>query len=184
MSEDTLTCEYFSWVLEQINTEKNKNVSIYSKLLEYLYSKDFTYKCWSDENRAKYGIDLRYRFGLEYGYSYGEIDDHWDDKPCSVLEMMIALAIQCESHIMYDPENGNRTGYWFWKMIENLGLISMKNSKFNNKTADRIINRFLNKDYEKNGKGGLFIIKNSNRDMRIVDIWYQMLWYLDEYIAS
>ena len=46
MSEDTLTCEYFSWVLEQINTEKNKNTSIYSKLLEYLYSKDFlTFLC-------------------------------------------------------------------------------------------------------------------------------------------
>lgn len=183
MTDDTLTDEYLEWIIKRIDTEKNKNVSVYSKLLDFLYSRDFLYKCWSDENRAKYGEDLRYGFGLERGYSYRDIDDHWIDKPCSVLEMMVALAIKCEGIVEYDPDDGNHTGYWFWKMIENLGLISMKNSKFDKKKADWIIDRFLNKEYEKDGKGGLFIV-HSDKDMRIADIWYQMLWYLDEYMAS
>lgn len=128
-----------------------------------------------------YGIDLRYDFGYEYGYSYDCIDDCFKDKPCSVLEMMIALAVTCDGLIKHDMED--HTGYWFWKMIENLGLISMKNSKFDRKASDIVISRFLNKQYDKNGKGGLFVINDSNHDMRIIDIWYQMLWYLDEIIS-
>ena len=45
------------------------------------------------------------------------ISAYLDNKTCSVLEMMIALAIRCEEHIMDDPDVGNRTGQWFWKDV-------------------------------------------------------------------
>jgi hypothetical protein len=99
--------------------------------------------------------------------------------PCSVFEMMIALAIRCEENIMDDPSKGDRTGQWFWGMITNLGLGSMMDHRFNKIFVDDTIKRFLDRDYEPDGKGGLFRIRNTNKDLRTVEIWYQLCWYLD-----
>ena len=38
---------------------------------------------------------------------------------------------------------------------------------------------FLNREYEPNGKGGLFFIRNCKEDLRNVEIWAQLCWYLD-----
>lgn len=54
------------------------------------------------------------------------------------LEMIIALAIRLEEHIMDDPDIGNRTGQWFWDMIVSLGLGS--------EGLIDVIRRFLNRD--------------------------------------
>lgn len=61
----------------------------------------------------------------------------------SVLEMLIALSIRLEEHIMDDPEIGDRTGQWFWNMITNLGLGSMDDRKFNENRVEDIVTRFL-----------------------------------------
>jgi hypothetical protein len=42
-----------------------------------------------------------------------------------------------------------------------------------------VIDRFINRKYEPNGKGGLFTIRNVKEDLRDVEIWYQMCWYLN-----
>ena len=42
-----------------------------------------------------------------------------------------------------------------------------------------VIRRFLNRDYERDGKGGLFTIEHCRYDMRDIEIWYQANWYLD-----
>ena len=96
--------------------------------------------------------------------------------------MMVALAIRCEETIMDDTEYGDRTGQWFWKMISSLGLSSMSDDMFDKKYATYVINRFLNREYEPNGKGGLFTINNCDEDLRNVEIWYQLCWYLDSII--
>ena len=93
--------------------------------------------------------------------------------------MMIALSIRCEETIMDDPKIGDRTGQWFWGMISNLGLSSMIDKRFDEEYVWYNIERFLNRDYEADGKGGLFTIKNTNRDLRKVEIWIQLCWYLD-----
>jgi hypothetical protein len=101
------------------------------------------------------------------------------DGPCSVLEMMIALAIRCEENIMDDPLIGDRTRQWFWSMISSLGLSGMTDTRFDNKSVDRVLETFLDRDYKPNGEGGLFTIKRCEKDLRKVEIWYQLLWYLD-----
>lgn len=101
------------------------------------------------------------------------------DGPCSILEMMIALAIRCEETIMDDTSRGDRTSQWFWEMIVSLGLGSMSDDRFAPDIVDDILDRFLNREYEPNGKGGLFTIKNCEYDLRDVEIWYQLCWYLD-----
>lgn len=156
----------------------------YRKLLEYLYHTDFIYIIGLDANRAEDGVNLRYRFGHELGYPDAEISNILDDRECSILEMMVALAIRCEEHIMDDPDIGNRTGQWFWNMIENLELDTMTDTKFDINYVDEIIDRFLNREYGRNGEGGLFTIRNCRYDLRCEEIWYQMMWYLDEVIKD
>ena len=100
------------------------------------------------------------------------------DGPCSVFEMMVALAQRCES-VMDDPKIGDRTGQWFWGMIASLGLNGMSDNHYDEKYVNDVVNRFLDREYEPNGKGGLFTIRNCEHDLRDVEIWYQLCWYLD-----
>ena len=88
---------------------------------------------------------------------------------------MVALALRCEETIMDDPTLGNRTGQWFWGMITSLGLGSMSDDKYDKAYVNAIISRFLSRDYEPNGKGGLFTVKNCEQDMRDIEIWHQYL---------
>jgi hypothetical protein len=96
--------------------------------------------------------------------------------------MMVALSVRCEETIMDDPRIGDRTGQWFWGMISSLGLGSMMDNQFDKEYVDSVIDRFLKREYEPNGKGGLFTIKRCRYDLRSVEIWYQMCWYLDKFI--
>ena len=98
--------------------------------------------------------------------------------------MMIALAIRCEERIMSDSDAGNRTGQWFWNMLASLGLGSMSDRKFDREKAREIIDRFLNRRYEADGRGGLFTVRNSRFDLRSAEIWYQAMWYLDEVLEN
>ena len=64
-------------------------------------------------------------------------------------------------------------------MIVNLGLGSMDDVKFDKAYVVSVVRRFLNRDYDRNGRGGLFTVEHSRHDMRNVEIWYQANWYLD-----
>ena len=80
---------------------------------------------------------------------------------------------------MDDPRYGDRTRQWFWQMVNSLGLSSMSDGRFNEESAKYIIDRFLDREYRPNGKGGLFTIRNIKVDLRDVEIWTQLCWYLD-----
>lgn len=182
MTKDELNNRYFEWMCQLVLERRYSKGHSYHKLLSFLHSIDFSYTIPMDGNREADGIDLRYRFGYENSYKDSMIAAYLDNRPCSVLEMMIALAIRCEENIMDDPDIGDRTSQWFWSMIANLGLSSMDDARYDEQYTDKIIERFLNRDYKRNGEGGLFTVKHSNRDLRNVEIWYQMCWYLDELV--
>lgn len=182
MTERQLEKEYFEWMYDLVcNDRYNRNLS-YHKLLTHLHNIKFTYIVHRDRNRAIAGEDFRYRFGYECGYSRELIEKCLDTRPCSVLEMIIALAFTVEEEIMDDTEYGNRTGQWFWNMLVNLGLGSMCDNRFDVRYVDFVIDRFLNREYERNGEGGLFTIHDDTRDMRTAEIWYQTMWYLNEFL--
>lgn len=184
MTRHKLNSDYFEWMYHLVYHEKFSKRLSYRKLLAYLHRIEFTYIIGMDGNRAEDGVDLRYRFGYENEIKGPVIASYLDDRPCSVLEMLIALSMRCEEHIMDNPDIGDRTGQWFWNMISNLGLDSMYDSKFDEGYIDDVIDRFLNRNYKRNGEGGLFIVPHCRRDLRSVEIWYQMMWYLDEELKN
>ena len=49
----------------------------------------------------------------------------------------------------------------------------------NEKEVYDIIDRFLDREFDPDGKGSLFWIPNCRFDLRDTEIWIQMLWYLD-----
>lgn len=169
--------EYFEWLCDKVIND-NSNVK-YSKLMSCLFDSVFTPIMSMDDNRADDGKQLRYRFGKENDIPSSIILTGLDDEECSILEMIIALSIRCEETIMTDEEYGDRTGEWFWNMIVSLGLGTMNDLRFDEKYVNVVLDRFVNRQYKRNGEGGLFTIDGIKKDMRKFEIWYQMCWYLD-----
>lgn len=167
--------KYFEWLFDKMCRGRYEAVS-YRKLLGFLYDTKFTYIIPKDINRAKDGIDLRRRCP---GFETDE-DARYLSGPCNVLEMMVALAVRIEETIMDNAAIGDRTGQWFWGMITNMGLGSMTDDVFDRVYVEETVERFLNRDYEPDGKGGLFRIRNCEYDLRDVEIWYQLCWYLED----
>ena len=169
--------EYFQWLYDIVCTGRANSKVSYRKMFKLLHSIPFKYSIRNDINRAVDGVDLRNRFIVEMNYS----DDFIDllRAPCSVLEMMVALAIRCEETIMDDTRYGNRIKQWFWSMMSNLEISFMTDDIYKEEYIKKRIDIFLNHEYEPNGKGGLFYIRNCEYDLREEEIWTQLCWYLD-----
>ena len=183
MNIDDINNDYFEWLYNLVCDGLYTGRNSYRKLLMFLHNTEFTWTIPMDENRASDGIDLRYRFSVSQGYEGGYLSEYIDG-PCSVFEMILALAIRCEENIMDDTAYGDRTTQWFWGMINNLGLGEMVDGLFDKDYVNTVIKDFLNRDYKPNGKGGLFTIRNCDHDLRDVEIWYQLNWYLDSILGG
>lgn len=179
--------DYFEWLYNCVCKGRSHDKVSYKRLFKYLHELEFVYFIQNDENRAKDGADLRYRFAtLEFDERYVNdivyiLDEEFGEDSCSVLEMMVALAIRCEETIMDDPKYGDRTGQWFWSMISNLGIGNMTDEVFHKEQVSEIIDAFIHRDYCSDGKGGLFYIRGCTDDLRDVEIWTQLCWYLDNF---
>lgn len=173
---------YFDWMysIAMAGAPKSIKKRSYKKLLSLLRDLEFYYTIPMDGNRLEDGIDLRYRFGRENVIEDAVIAACIDDRTCSVLEMMIALAIHCEE-MMEGPDVDNRTSEWFWVMIQSLGLEHMSDRSFDQEYVEQVITRFLNHEYDPDGNGGLFYIEGCSQDLRNMEIWYQLNWYLNRY---
>lgn len=180
MRQDRMKQAYLDWMSHLVGDDKYMRGRPYTKLLRFLNDSEFIYILDMDGNRAADGTDLRLRFAYESGMSniMGSLYSE-EEMPCSILEMMLALSIRCEEHIMDDDSFGDRTSKWFWQMITSLGLLSYNDSRFDIRIVEDVITKFLRREYEPTGRGGLFTVSNPPQDMTKVEIWYQMMFYLD-----
>jgi len=159
---------YFLWLVNLIDDGDSED---YSEVLGYLYRKEFIWSISFDSNRAAYGLDLRDRFIFDN--DYGDLMKRYmNDGPCSVLEMMVALSLSCETVA------GNAVD-WFWFMIKNLGLKDYRNGTFDLKNLERKVDIFLDRKFRPDGKGGLFYIRNSKNDLTKIEIWSQFMYYVN-----
>lgn len=180
MTITEITEQYYDWLYKIVCGEWEPRNLSFHRLLMHLYNRNFTPACEMDSCRATDGVALRYRFATENDIPYAKIDEVFQGVQCSMLEMMVALATRIEEHIMEDRSAGNRVGQWFWSMIVSLGMAAMDDSRFNENRADFIIDRFMCRGYQPNGAGGLFTLNHPTEDIRQLDIWYQLMAYLQE----
>lgn len=161
---DVIRNEYFLWLLNRIRID-DIDLDDYMVLMAYLYEYDFFWVLELDANIAARGLDLRYEF-----------DPYMDlgMKNCSVLEMLVALAWYWEHDITYDFQIGDRSGLWFWTMIENLGLLSYHNQIFDEEAVSGKLVYWLERRFEYDGTGSPFPLKNPHRDQRNLIIWLQV----------
>lgn len=174
---------YLDWLYDMMCGERFANSISYRKLFKQLHDTEFFVLIARDRDRAEDGKSLRLRFG-HWTWDEGidsapELVADMLNGPCSVLEMMVALAIRCERDIMDDPRYGDRTRQWFWNMIASLGLGSLTDTAYDRIFVEETLDRFLNREYAPNGAGGLFTIRNCGSDLRNEDIWRQLCWFLN-----
>ena len=186
MDRKELKDKYFNWLYDLVYPYDKSLSDGYknTKLLRFLFETPFYSSIEMDDNRISDGIALRYKFGYLYGYDDRTVLIYLDDRECSVLEVMVGLADRCEQQIMSDDAYGDRTSQWFRKMISSLGFNGMNNRQFDEMYVSEVITRFLEHEYEPNGRGGLFALSAPSRDMRTVEIWSQLCEYLNEYTSK
>lgn len=168
---------YFMWLYSQVGSVENRNLTkTYWKLLEILYQTEFTWReIENDANRAQDGKDFRREFLAESQRELSKADEHWMDMGCSFLELLISISWKLEF------QGGETLGYWFWQLIENMGLIECTDaSEIDETIVKHIITRVIERDYSPNGAGGLFPLTHTDKDQREVELWYQAEAYLLE----
>lgn len=175
--------DYFHWLCEIVHADMED--CSYWLLMRDLHHKVFTPIVERDENRALDGLELREEYLDDSNFpKYVSIDGD-----CTLLEMMIALArrMDFETSDPYDlDETVDRTAYWFWEMMDNLGLTKYSDDAYgtlkDEATAyvDWAMDILVNRKYEPNGFGGLFPLEHCHENQCKVELWYQMHAYLNE----
>lgn len=167
--------EYFVWLTELIDLNSDEH-EVYSMLIKDLHRKTFYPITDGDRNRADDGVKLRELYCDEStcdGFNY----KHFNDDPCSLLEMLIGLAKRINDYILEMS-----VPYWFWLMIANLGLDILTDDEMLDggwSVLDAVCDRLINKTYNRNGRGGLFPLPNLRKNVRKLDIWEQMNLYIN-----
>lgn len=172
---------YDEWLVNLANNwlSNNRNVS-YKKLLRFLNSVYFSWTIDMDENRAADGVDFRLRYADSHpDVTYRDVYLYLNHK-CTVLEMMVALAARCEEQIVGNLERGLMPDRWFMRMLSSMHLIDMDDEHYDEFVINAIIRNFLDRNYKEDGEGSLFWLDYPCGDMRTVEIWRQMAWYLNE----
>ena len=131
-----------------------------------------------DENRYIDGINLRESFSYKSKIP-SDIVQNSIQGPCNILEMICALGIRIDNDIMATYYTGYDHGYfWIQKMLKNLNILQYDDLNFDEDAVRRKIGNFLQRRYSENGFGGLFYVPNSEKDMRSMNIWDQMCYYI------
>ena len=166
---DDIREQYFAWIYHIAVKDGERS---YRRLLRYLFQKEYRYTIPFDGNRASDGLYLRNRCDVCPASDL--------IGPCSVLEMMVALALRIEENIMYDYEIGDRTSVWFTSMLISLGIFHMTDALFDEQYVGTCIENWMSHNYSYDGHGSLFTLRNPLQDMRTVEIWLGAMWWLDE----
>ena len=163
---------YLVWLCSLIvNEGRDRRLHRSEKMLRSLFSESFYHFVPNDDNRAAEGQSLRDKF---MDSAKMKLDRHSYFRSCSILEMIIALSERMAFQLfnpmkMPDPDV---TGC-FWEIIDNLNLKP-------NQSNTRIIHKLNNREYMHSGLGGMFPLEDPREDQRAIEIWYQMMAYINE----
>lgn len=165
-----LWLDYRDWLINLCHFRRKG----YDQLMTQLHFSPFEIVLKRDHNRLQDGLSFRQQFLNENGIN-GDFSDH----PGGILEVLVALAVRIDGEFIGNPSDP-APDYIFWEMICNLGLDKFDDKHYNSDYVYEILGKFVRREYDFNGRGGLFPLKNVQNDQRKVEIYYQMLAYLSE----
>lgn len=172
---------YFNWLCILVGVNGIGKRQNYKKLAETLhYNMIFQPKLSMDVNRGNDGLQMRVDFISEHG-PWGSSTNRG---PCSMLEFLVALARRM-NFLMYQDNSHRYTEYYFWRIMENLGLNKVTDDKWDYINGDFFVEdavwRINERQIQADGSGGMFPLKHPNGDQRNTEIWYQMNnWLLEQ----
>lgn len=172
----TLDERYLDWLYSLVLPVSIRNPArSYRKLLNHLFKRAFTWHVPNDDNRIEDARELRYEFLDRYVIE--DDDPEWTDLELSVLEVLIALARRASFETSELPD------IWFGRFLDHLDLREYTDAIYVQgawEDVDAAIDIFVNREYDRNGLGGLFPLRDAKYDQRQVELWYQMAAYLIE----
>lgn len=176
MTKSALRQDYFQWLCTRVELDGHDGRS-YLILAKDLHKTIFIVTLDNDDNRAEDGRQLREDYAALYGSCAME-------GPCTVLELLIGIAERMDFELSDPYDDSPNTTAYFWELLCNLGIDDYDDDSYFSMNGwfhcKDILNRFMQRDYRRNGKGGLFPLRYPKGDQRCVEIWYQMHAYLQE----
>lgn len=163
--------EYFVWLVEWIDDGDRDDML---PVLSYLFKKEYVWYTDLNATQAMSSMDLRERFDPD------NADEAKEERPCSVLELLVALAVDIEENIcgVYGHENPAR---WFWEWLNNLGIDDRCTGRgYSKDYLDQCIDDWLEGDITRSGKRSPFPIKRKGVDQRKKTLWMQCMAYVNE----
>lgn len=180
MDKNDVQKDYYIWLKSVVKFPEG-----YEFVADKLHRTPFVWLVDMDANRAEDGKSLRYLYTIERNFDKedAEIVEEYLDGPCTLLELMVALAKRIETDVMAEGGIDERTSEWFKCMLDNLGLLEFDDKHYEENHVDYILNRFMSRKYDENGDGNLFKnAKNAGQKggpfFRNLEIWTQAQIFL------
>lgn len=130
-----------------------------------LYQKNFYPLVGNDDNRGADGKEFR----QEYADILRVKDINYLKGPCSVFEALLGISRRME-YIVTLPYETNPVARWFLLLIKNLDLEFYDDNDLDAVTIelrnDYILTQWLERDYDRSGKGGIFPLKHPRRSAK------------------
>ena len=182
---EALKDSYFNWILNKLFDDKELMDS-YTPLLRMLNSIEFEWSIELDENRQKDAQDLRYIFGDENGYYESEICRELDMVAPSLFEVIAALIFRVQDSMIGDFDVAVTNQEIMLDILKSLKLDELTGElSFDDLYyVEDVITTLYSRNYEYNGEGSLFTVNVPKDDMRETQMWYQMMWYLNEKLGG
>jgi len=180
-----ITDRYFDFLYSRVAGEPS-----YVRLSSYLHNRwEFRWSVDYDENRQADGYDQResFLFTSTVAFTRKQVDQLLNYLPVSVFEVLVAICDRMDFNLD-DLVSGSRMDRWYRELLTNLSLDAFDDDHFDldaagrdRRVVDDIIQVWLDRTYGSDGDGSLFPLVNYNPvDRREVEIWYQMMDYLQE----
>lgn len=174
--------EYFEWLVSKVTSPAVPDDAQARNVLRVL--RDIRIQglpMADDDPRLEDGKQLRMNFIDDAGLSVHSYDDALEPNFCTVLELLIALAIRMDD-IMRDPlDPSSSVPSCFWGMVTTMVGQPFYPCSYWAFPADVSIAavvtessmKFLSRQYDPTGYNGNIFIDVSGVDLRAIDIWAQ-----------
>lgn len=182
MTADTwLTETYYLWLAEDCFSTPPERRE-YEGVLRLLHDIPFYWTIWSDENRAGDALSFRQNDFLGYQQDLDRLDQHWLNAWAQQAPSVLEVLLGCARRWCFYFEAP--VAFYFQHMFRNMRFDRFPGRTLNSGGQEIVRNRcdiWMARQFESNGEGSPFPVKQDVTDMRLVDIWTQMNAYSAEH---